>query len=110
MLGFIHFAVCLAQLLFVDASPIVQLGGTTLVGLDLPVLKQEFFGGEYSALEVTQRTSLLHSFSPQVFPLWNLRSESCVCNRLSSKTPSSMERLLPLALALPASNQYEPRP
>jgi hypothetical protein len=30
---------------FVHAVPQVKLGATTLIGLDVPTLQQEFFGG-----------------------------------------------------------------
>ncbi|KAJ7136677.1 extracellular triacylglycerol lipase precursor [Mycena epipterygia] len=35
----------LAQLLFVNGSPAIKLGATTLVGRDIAPFKQEFFGG-----------------------------------------------------------------
>jgi hypothetical protein len=49
----------------VFAAPQVKLGGTTLIGRDIPSLEQEFFGGTvvgFSESHLTRRFSfLLHS-------------------------------------------------
>lgn len=39
----------LTLIAFVTAAPQVKIGNTTLVGRDVPSLKQEFFGGEFAA-------------------------------------------------------------
>ena len=42
----LHILVSLYALAFVNALAELQLGGTKLTGLSLPIIGQEFFGGE----------------------------------------------------------------
>ncbi|KAJ7507021.1 esterase 1 [Mycena galericulata] len=45
MLPLLSFVTSVAWFVFVNGAPTVQLGKTTVVGIDIPTLQQDFFGG-----------------------------------------------------------------
>ena len=70
------FHVLLSSLLSVAAAaPQVKLGNTTLVGRNMALLKQDFFGGK-----TPPPVASLTPDVPQGFLMQNLRLETYVCD------------------------------
>jgi hypothetical protein len=58
MLVLLALLFSVAQFVCINASPTIQLGGTTLAGREIAPFQQEFFGGpSYSFLSGSDRTA-----------------------------------------------------
>ncbi|KAJ6546249.1 extracellular triacylglycerol lipase precursor [Mycena vulgaris] len=91
MLAFIHLATFLAPLLCVGAAPTVRLGNATLVGRDLPLLQQAFFGGipyaEPPVGDLRLRPPVLKTYLPD--RIFSATAFGPACLQLSPDTPRS---------------------